>query len=136
MTTPVKCDFEVTPTADGRFSQRCRRCGVVRSSPTRVYIRACAPPTPGFATRAQAMLAAAIKWAKAGSPVRSAAEVAAIFDGACKPCPHFIRDGAGAGSCKLCGCLLRREAGLVNKLQMATESCPDTPPRWTAITVK
>jgi hypothetical protein len=38
-------------------------------------------------------------------------------------CPKYV-----AGRCSLCGCHL----GL--KVCLATESCPDKPPRWLAVT--
>ncbi len=40
----------------------------------------------------------------------------------CESCPHWTAEKR----CKLCGC--RQE-----KLRLATESCPDNPPRWLSI---
>jgi hypothetical protein len=37
----------------------------------------------------------------------------------CRDCPHFR-----GGKCSLCGCIARWKA------RLASESCPDTPPRW------
>lgn len=42
----------------------------------------------------------------------------------CESCPFF-----DAGRCKICGCFLRL------KTVIATESCPDNPPRWGAVEV-
>jgi hypothetical protein len=37
----------------------------------------------------------------------------------CEACPRFL-----GGRCKICGCRLRA------KIAMASEHCPDDPPRW------
>lgn len=62
------------------------------------------------------------KWLLAGSPVRSEAEIAAIYKTHCGPCGFNVK-----GTCSLCGCRLE---GLLNKILMATEVCPHTPPKW------
>ena len=43
----------------------------------------------------------------------------------CEACPHLTPKKR----CLLCGC---RTRGLVNKIAVATEQCPDFPPRWLA----
>ena len=72
------------------------------------------------------------RWIAAGRPERSPERVAEIF-ALCQGCDQFRRGKSESeGTCRLCGCRLRREGGLVNKIKMATESCPKTPPVWRA----
>ena len=67
-------------------------------------------------------------WNLAGRPVRTDAEVEAIFETICVPCPNFKPRKRG-GRCGLCGCGLNIQS---DKIRWATEQCPDKPPRWTA----
>jgi hypothetical protein len=64
------------------------------------------------------------KWVAAGKPQRSPEQIAEIFDTICTPCEHFRPTGDGKGTCDKCGCRLKRQGGLLNKILMATESCP------------
>lgn len=67
------------------------------------------------------------RWAAAGFPTRSESEVHRLH-AICQQCEHYDRD-----VCRLCGCRCNTHgAAIVNKLRMATESCPAVPPRWTA----
>lgn len=79
-------------------------------------------------------------WIKAGRPVRSDEQVAEIYSTQCRPCEYLNEKGR----CRLCGCrvcdvpdevsstlkpivkLLSGTImlGMVNKIRMATESCP------------
>ena len=78
------------------------------------------------------------RWQKAGQPNRSDAEVERLY-GICssqtEPC-RFFRPPTGdekKGRCSICGCRVNVSVyGVLNKLRMATTSCPDDPPRWTA----
>jgi len=68
------------------------------------------------------------RWVAAGRPVRADARVAEIFDTLCRPCPQF---DTASQTCRLCGCRVRRDGPApFNKLRMATERCPDSPPKW------
>lgn len=97
-----------------------------------------APTGPPLAKKIHTYAIAASRWVRAGRPVRSDEQVAEIFHRYCEPCER-LRDGHC--SHPQCGCavsdptaeqssLLGRvlPAGLVNKLRMATERCPEE--RW------
>lgn len=79
---------------------------------------------PTLAEKAARLATALTRWTLAGSPKRTDEEVATIFETICAPCEHFKAKSDGAGSCKLCGCALRKEGGLLNKIAMKTEHCP------------
>jgi len=80
--------------------------------------------------------AAMWRWKREGSPVRSDQETAAIFHEQCKPCQYFKPEGEG-GSCEQCGCRLSPSGGaMVNRIRMATESCPLPEPKWQATPAK
>lgn len=80
---------------------------------------------------------AVARWMAAGEPIRSPeaqAEILAI----CKACPNYKphKKPGLAGSCGLCGCRLNIGAAPSrSKIAMGTESCPDKPPRWTAMQI-
>jgi hypothetical protein len=59
-----------------------------------------------------------------GEPIRVSAEVLEQRRGICRACPYH---DAARDRCRKCGC-----SGI--KLTLATESCPDVPPRWSAVT--
>ena len=70
------------------------------------------------------------RWHDAGRPIRSDEEVERIYTDICMNCKHFKRKKDGSGSCRACGCRLRRNkrfAGVLdaleNKIRMATEHC-------------
>ena len=70
---------------------------------------------------------AVLRWKLAGSPVTPPEELEKR-KATCAPCPFFNPVTVG---CKVCGC--GQDGGsLEEKWRMATESCPDEPPRWTA----
>lgn len=143
------CDFQTELKAGAMYFHRCRRegCGRTFQSPAprqrvlcRVQLEAVGqvkparvgsplrPPT--LVRQAASFVSAEARWIAAGRPVRSEEQVEVVF-GICRTCEHF-RAGATEleGSCGVCGCRLRRVGGLFNKIQMATEGCPDKPPRW------
>lgn len=77
---------------------------------------------PGIIKRATAGLSAATRWMVAGRPRRSFGEITRIYDELCQPCPQFM---AKSQSCGVCGCRVsKNRAALLNKIRMATESCP------------
>lgn len=85
---------------------------------------------PGVAQQGWTYAKAVARWKSSGSPVRSPERIAEILV-ICEACPFFIREGRRR--CKLCGCSINKQPdGLRNKIAMATESCPDNPPRWEA----
>lgn len=128
----------------------CDRCGKPSERSLR---RRCRLPgevdpvqDPGIVGKAWNYATAIAKWTAAGSPLRAPEEIERIF-AICEACPHFslnvIRQqglpddltfgGKKRPHCMLCGCSLSKAPdGLKNKIAMATESCPDKPPRWTA----
>lgn len=83
---------------------------------------------PGTATQTWHYASAVWKWKAAGSPSRSQPEIDRIL-AICQDCPEFIDDARPR--CRLCGCSINAAPnGLVNKIAMATESCPAKPPKW------
>lgn len=71
---------------------------------------------------------AVARWVAAGSPARSQTEIDAAL-AICKACEHYAEKKKP--HCRVCGCQLNTAPdGLVNKIAMATEHCPLTPPKW------
>jgi|GEM_PF-4764681 len=58
------------------------------------------------------------KWALAAFPCRSQEEITARF-AICQSCEHFQNQ-----QCMQCGCLCNEKNHLMNKLTLATETCP------------
>lgn len=77
---------------------------------------------PSLAKRLVGYATAVMRWKAAGSPLRTAAEVAAVL-AICEACSHYRQHTLGGG-CALCGCSLRGFGGLTGKAAMATEICP------------
>ena len=62
--------------------------------------------------------AALARWAAAGFPVRSQAEVARI-EVICRACEHYVE-----GRCRHCGCRVNTgRIAITNKIKMASERC-------------
>lgn len=105
-------------------------CGEIRTSVQAAKERAMSSlSVPGSIRRYSAAI---LKWIKAGRPKRPWDRVEELFATACGPCPKFRpwKDGE-AGGCTICGCHLSRHgAAYKNKLRMATEGCPASPPRF------
>lgn len=103
---------------------RCVRCGYqARRADTR---RKCTGSTiPATVRQKVTRYAMAVaRWVAAGSPVRTDDDVATLL-AICHACPTSRYDAA-RGACNRCGCKVNVSSqGLVNKLRMATESCPD-----------
>ena len=114
---------------------RCELCG--RIYPKRIIVNcpkqapAKVPPRePSKARQVYTYSMAVAKWVAAGKPQRTQEEIDATL-AICAGCEMFIDDGRPR--CRLCGCSVNSQPnGLINKIAMATESCPATPPRWTA----
>lgn len=60
-----------------------------------------------------------LRWKAAGSPVRSDEAIAAIR-AICQGCEHY-----DDGTCKRCGCGVKKGSWLGDKVAWATESCPE-----------
>jgi hypothetical protein len=73
---------------------------------------------PPLMTRARNLAGAVGRFVSSGLP-RASSELRAERAAICAACPELV-----GGRCRLCGCKLRW------KQAMATESCPDDPPRW------
>lgn len=74
----------------------------------------------GITTQLRRYAKALKRWAAAGFPVRSDADVDRIYAELCVPCGHF-KDG----HCTKCGCKLKSKIVARSKITMSTESCPD-----------
>lgn len=111
------CDFETTET-DGAFKHTCRKCGatILSSRP------ACRMNCKKGGLLVAGLAGAVVKWIAAGSPVRTQEQIDAAFD-ICKSCEFFKGEG-DSGTCQKCGCYVNR-VGVLNKIRMATEKCPD-----------
>ena len=132
-------DMQTEPLADGNYRHTCLRPGCGRVSITGAPRHQCdcrprkSNRRTGMSRQVASFTAAQVRWITAGRPVRSPERIAEIFTQLCRPCEHF-RPGRteDEGSCRLCGCCLRRNGGLLNKIKMATEQCPKSPPAWIA----
>lgn len=108
----------------------CYRCGRVIYSGAAKPIRKCPKPIT-LPEQAASLAAAGAKWAAAGFPMRSEAEILRILETHCQACEHF---DPTAGRCVRCGgCYLSGQdkgtlrskiIATVGKLAMATEKCP------------
>lgn len=146
------CDFQTELTEGDRYLHRCRRegCGrtFVSAAPRHQMMCRTQPEgsshaivpsagssagsAPSLLRQAASFVSAEARWIAAGRPVRSEERVAEIF-AICQVCEHFrLGTSELEGSCGICGCRLRSAGGLFNKIQMATESCPLKPSKWTA----
>lgn len=77
------------------------------------------PKPPSLPKRLSSWAKAILAWERAGKPVRSDEQVAAILE-VCKGCKHFT-----GSKCKVCGCRLNvGQHAIINKARMATERCP------------
>lgn len=84
-------------------------------------------PMPGLVTKAKNLRTATQKWIDNGRPVRTPDEIKETFELHCLPCTNR---NVEKGGCSLCGCPVNSDDKLRNKLRMATEGCPDTPPKF------
>lgn len=88
---------------------------------------------PGLIRLAINYSSAVAAWTVAGMPTRTQEQVNTLF-AICNSCPFLSRPPKGAAHCGKCGCPVntRIDDPTKNKLAMATESCPLSPPKWTA----
>lgn len=143
MPTPPKTYGQWELTHTNPITWRCRKCGHVAVFKTAAnvgqHLDAIDHCPDALASSRQASNSwitwaahygtAVARWIAAGRPIRTPADAEAIYRLHCKPCPHLAADH---DRCKLCGCTVGRWGSvLTSKLRMATETCPDDPPRWT-----
>lgn len=95
---------------------KCEECGFTVSIKGCKITRICKPPT--FIQKLQNLNKAGENWVAQGNPVPNEEEVQRRLN-ICKSCPLFRN-----GTCTLCGC------NMVYKTKLATEHCPDNPPKW------
>ncbi|MEX2026237.1 MAG: hypothetical protein WEH44_03035, partial [Pirellulaceae bacterium] len=80
---------------------------------------------PSLLERGVTAGAAFTRWVASGRPLRSAEEIARLYDQVCGPCDHRQPTAdPNVSWCRQCGCRLARNSGGMNKLAMATERCP------------
>lgn len=102
-----------------------RQCSAKNPRVARPILRNPELKLPSLPKRAKMVCAAVGRWVKAGRPVRSAAEIESLL-AICQACELFT-----GTHCSKCGCPINNEpAALHNKLAMATEKCPLSPPKW------
>jgi hypothetical protein len=73
---------------------------------------------PSLFVRAISLANSMTKWIAAGTPRRTLGEIEERLK-ICQACPHFIND-----HCQLCGCPCVERNQILNKLALATETCP------------
>jgi hypothetical protein len=71
------------------------------------------------------------KWVEAGKPYRDQAKISHLFH-ICSHCEHFEPETKRKGKCGDCGCNIKIEGRLLNKLAWATTQCPLDEPKWLA----
>mgnify|MGYP003139556758 FL=1 len=65
-------------------------------------------------------------WVVGGIPYRSKTAIDVIFTEVCQPCEHFQQGPVfDYGTCKKCGCPLKRAGRRGNKIARATSKCPE-----------
>ena len=135
------CQWKPVESPNGREARVCQRCGthlVNMGTDTLAAVLArqpnCEGPRSGARTRPpvrpRGLVAkvrsygkALSKWRAAGRPMRSYKEVERIYWKVCMACAQFSLEKA---TCKMCDCKVNRsKVAMLNKIRMATESCPD-----------
>ena len=115
-------------------SETCARCEVYNLGGTRSTVQS--PKSTRsrrsklwrFAGQAYSYLEAKARWIAAGCP-RPTEKQLAEREAVCRGCSHYRLQQDGCG---LCGCGVDG-GSLDEKRRMATEECPDNPPRWRAL---
>lgn len=116
------CNFETRQIGETTWLHTCKSCGYSRTTVTPRLYRYC---NPKLSNRVWSWVSAVGKWLIAGSPTRSEAEVARIYNDICTPCPKIVKHDNGDTACGVCKCRLSsRGWTLRNKIAMATEKCP------------
>lgn len=147
----LECVNTTTRTKSGMWRHE-SKCGIVRLTPghwppslRRICPTGeCLPDPPpdeeilktkknghNTATKAWSWFWAQVKWIKAGRPMRSQEEILRVH-AVCagtdptSRCPEYDPSPSkeNHGTCKQCGCNLSQIGGVLNKIAMATESCP------------
>ena len=120
----MHCRFAVTLLRNQPplFLHRCEVCGYELKLARSMFVRVCAG-APTITERATSALVAHTQWALAGFPLRPAAEQRQLFT-ICQACPRYESDGDEQGWCLECGCRLRADTYLFNKIALATAHCP------------
>ena len=118
-------DPKAASNCEWNAENRCIHCGYqARRVGTRRNCMGMASSTATVREKVTRYAMAVARWLAAGSPRRSDDEVAELL-AICQACPTSRYDAARE-SCKRCGCKVNANGwGLVNKLRMATEDCPD-----------
>lgn len=107
------------------YCPTCQRAPV-KSSADRLSRQCKGPPTgPPLIEKIGNFATAEAKWMAAGMPTRTPERVQEILVQHCTPCQYFNGE-----ICRLCGCPVNRAKNFRNKLHLATEGCPDKPPKW------
>lgn len=70
------------------------------------------------------------KWIKFGKPYRNPEDRLRIFN-ICYSCDKFIKESEVEGNCSICGCGIKKEGNMFNKIAWATTKCPLRKPKWT-----
>lgn len=114
------------------------QCSPLSGLETRPGITACAScdlyeasGAPSLWNLYQRRKSAIKQWQEAGQPVRTAEEITKLF-AICSGCPFLGKDKLRGTYCGKCGCPVNSKATCPtgNKIAMATEHCPLSPPRW------
>jgi len=118
------CQFNTEAVETG-YRHTCQTCGAVVVTAKENCSRLCgkAKTVPALHQRMATVTTEYAKWVAAGSPVRSPAEKEMIFQ-ICQSCAHYKKVRDDAGECQICGCGVKRSEEWLNKIHMATTTCP------------
>lgn len=115
--------------------ERCVKCGHL-FLPGESLVRECAVPgnqrqvttLPSYLAMAGKFIQAYAKWRASGKQVRPLPVIVQNFR-ECSACPKY---SDLTGQCIICGCFvnLLHDGQGMNKLEWATEKCPDKPSKW------
>lgn len=64
-------------------------------------------------------------WIESGRPLRKPAIIKQIYEQHCQPC-QFRQNN----KCSICGCYVKPEGSVFNKIAWGTTKCPHDPPYW------
>lgn len=116
------CNWIVLGKIRGMFRvqcSECKRCTVVKTLEEK---RQCGPPS--IIQRGAMVINAHARWLAAGSPVRDPDAIKTLYS-ICEACPRIMfTEREGSAWCRECGCHLASAGVVLNKIAMATESCP------------
>lgn len=134
-TYPCSSPLLIVPS--GSVSEEtCAKCEVRDAGGQRVVVRQIAQKSVGsrpyrlwrFGGQVLSYLQAKARWVAAGCP-QPTPEQLAEREATCRTCPSW---NSGRDGCGKCGCGIDG-GSLDEKRRMATEECPDEPPRWKAL---